>query len=877
MILARQLVTLALQPFVKQALRGVGTGELAELALSGFSSATAFLADRFADHGARLENALSESNRKAWKALDIALAGDTLWQRLERREDRILGEKIRGYLDSQLPADVVEQVRAEGLAELRRARKAGHLEGSCRWDEELVREAVELAGAADQKGLIEAEWRTVDKMAGQLDALGYGQLSRVVSLRPKARESLLAIAVRYYFRRAMEEDAILSRAVVWETIESLSDAHRLHFGELDGVLARHGQRLDSILDEVAGVRVIVQDVRADVVEIKHSVLELLRNHKLGDGPLSPRHSFSIRDENEKRLVKRLLAKFRELEASQQQQLPDVLNDLGKLLHGTGEFRAAREVFAEAAAAVPNDAAMRGQVHFNAYLAALEQEDWVAALGELLAAVACDRARYEPFPLEKYVPQRILGAGGFGVVFLCEHHLLRAKVAVKTLATDHLDRNIDELFEEARTLLQLDHPNIIRLLDCSFADVENHQRPYLLMEYFEGESLRDYIDAHGPLSPRETLVAGSQICAALVAAHERNILHRDVKPGNILVRKQGDQWHLKLIDFGLAVKADLVQQAAQSLSTRSDSHVATKLAGTVDYAAPEQMGRLAGTAVGTYTDVYSFGKTCCYSLFKKTTPLARDWRTLPDSLTELLDDCLSDAPQQRPQNAVAVQARLQGLAKTLGGDSAPPVPADLAGEVRKVHEQARRLQEQASRLITEEYDYAAAANLLAQLPEGLRDPRVFAETIRRRDRVAALDAEITRAVREQRFVNLRPKVAELVQLRPNHSDMRKLLETLPEGDGQRGHRSPEHLLGPGESEKVKNYLIESILVLVLCNALIAIPALVYALQVDARQSAGDLAAARKASENARLWCLIAAGVGLLCNLAMIPFILAAMTG
>lgn len=870
MALARQLVMLALQPLVRQAFNSLGAGGLASHAMGGLSGAATFLTERFADHGARLEQALDGSTQRAWKVLDIALAGNSLWRRLERREDRALGEKIRAFLAAQLPEESVEQVRTACLAELRRARKAGHLEGPCRWTDELAREAVELAAAADQRGLLDAEWRALDNLAGQLHSVGYPELARLVTLRPTGGESLLAIAVRYYFRRAIEEDEVLARAVLWETLDSLSATHRQHLVELDGVFARQGQQLDEILDDVAGVREIVQDVRNQVVEIKQTVLELLRNHKLNDGPLSPRHSLSIRDENEKRLVKRLLTQFRQLDTDRQRQLPDVLNDLGKLLHGTGEFRAAREVFAEAAAAVPDDSRMKGEAHHNSYLAALEQEDWAAALDELRQAVVCDRARYEPFPLDKYVPLRILGAGGFGVVFLCEHHLLRAKVAVKTLATDHLDRNIDELFEEARTLLQLDHPNIIRLLDCSYADPEHHQRPYLLMEYFDGVSLRDYVAEHGPLSPRDLLVAGTQVCAALDAAHQRNILHRDVKPGNILVRKQGDTWQLKLIDFGLAVKAELAQEAAHSLSTRSDSHVATKLAGTLDYAAPEQMGRLAGTAVGPYSDVYSFGKTCCYSLFKKTSPLARDWKTVPQGMTELLDDCLSDAPQQRPQSAAVVLKRLQGMDSSGDRNPLPPPPPDLADEVQKIHERARKLHEQASQMISQQHDYAGAVALLSQLPEGLRDQRVFTETVRRRDRVALLDAEVARGVREQRFVGLRAKVAELAQLQPNRADMRKLLETL----STEGPRQIQQLAS-ANSDQVKNYLIESILLLVLCNPLLAIPALIYALQVDGKRSAGDLDGARKASESAKLWCLIALGVGLLCNLAILPFFLAAM--
>src|SRR5207248_11729765 len=115
---------------------------------------------------------------------------------------------------------------------------------------------------------------------------------------------------------------------------------------------------------------------------------------------------------------------------------------------------------------------RGGARHNAYRAALERRDWDTALRELLEAVKIDGRRFAPFPVGKYQPQRILGAGGFGVAFLCRHTYMSAPVVVKTLVDDDLDRGVEQLFAEAQVLRQLDHPGIVRVQDCGYTDPAN---------------------------------------------------------------------------------------------------------------------------------------------------------------------------------------------------------------------------------------------------------------------------------------------------------------------------------------------------------------------------------------------------------------------
>src|SRR5262249_10997446 len=361
--------------------------------------------------------------------------------------------------------------------------------------------------------------------------------------------------------------------------------------------------------------------------------------------VGPRDSVSIRSDAERRLVRDVIARYRALPESERRQLPALLNAVGKLEVAAGDFNAAQRDFTEVAELV-GDTQGKGEAHHNAYRAALERRDWNSALRELIEAIKLDSRRFAPFPVGKYHPVRILGAGGFGVAFLCRHKQLDADVVVKTLVDDELERDVDQVFTEARTLWQLDHPAIIRLLDCGYTFPSTKTRQYLVMHFFEGMTLEEHVQKNGPLSAGDLTEAARLMAQGLHAAHAKGILHRDVKPANVLIRPplpsppggrgvggEGEGWQVKLIDFGLAMK----QRTLQNASTASGSHtiLSSSIAGTLEYAAPEQMGRLPGIAVGPPADIYGFAKTCCYALFESTEPTFQDWRKAPMAWAELL--------------------------------------------------------------------------------------------------------------------------------------------------------------------------------------------------------------------------------------------------
>jgi eukaryotic-like serine/threonine-protein kinase len=186
--------------------------------------------------------------------------------------------------------------------------------------------------------------------------------------------------------------------------------------------------------------------------------------------------------------------------------------------------------------------------------------------------------------------RVLGQGGMGVVYLAEREDLHSRVALKVLRDAALSPARRERFaREERTLAQLSHPSIARLYD---ADVLPDGTPYFVMEYVEGMPLTDYCRAHG-CSIAERLQLFRSVCEAVQHAHGRAVIHRDVKPSNILVTGMGE---VKLLDFGIAKQLESLEAATDPTQT------GLRLM-TPAYAAPEQV---RGEPVGVYTDVYALG-------------------------------------------------------------------------------------------------------------------------------------------------------------------------------------------------------------------------------------------------------------------------------
>ncbi len=675
------LSTFAVRQLVGGACRTAGVDDVVR-------EAARFLAQRFTDHSQRLTRAVTFANEQAWKALEIALAGDSFWDRcksaLARGDEKAFAQQVRMFLDAAPLPELAGKTafRQKCLEELRTARKAPGLLASVPDPRQLAQRTADFARFTDPLELLNAEWRLAEDIAGLMKEAGFGSLAWLLAQRPRQGAPILLAGARYFFRRAVEEDRELFQGLSFAKLEALADAQENGFASLSQAIASNTARLEELLD---GVQVVVVQTHSAVLDLQaqmqghgeqlqqigDAVLKLLEQHQLQRRELRPSDSLSIRGDAERQLVKQLVSRYRALPVEQQRQAPAMLNALGKLQVVAGDYEQAQHDFVEVAELV-SDAGAQAEALHNAYRAALERRDWATALRQLREAMRLDPRRHSPFPVAKYQPQRILGAGGFGVAFSCRHVELDADVVVKTLNSDDLGRDVDDVFNEARVLYQLDHPNIIRLLDCGYTFPADKSRPYFVMHFFDGVNLEDHVRVAGPIAFDELVPLARQVAEGLRAAHGKGILHRDVKPANLLVRKDGDDWRVKLIDFGLALKQSSLAGGA-STSRQHLTLAGSSVAGTLDYAAPEQMGRLPGVAVGRYSDVYGFGKTVCYALFRTTQPLPKHFRGLPASLTELIEDCLEESPEKRPASFDAV---LKRLAKVADDDLVPTVTPDV---------------------------------------------------------------------------------------------------------------------------------------------------------------------------------------------------------
>lgn len=675
MAIVQHLSALALGPLLRGLCEAAGiklVGELTE-------SAVSFLYERFSDHSQKLAKALDRANQRAWRALEVSLAGESLWNLLDRSEERAFRRQLKGYLDALplagLPADGLE-FRHQCLLELRTARRAGILVLGNLDAPRLAEEVGAFARFADPQDLLDAEWQAVQRMAADLQQAGYPSLARLLTSRAGHDLPLLVIAVRYFLRREVEDDPALFQGLAFAKMERLSQAQEAGFACLTDAITQSSQRLEVLLDELRLIVAETHQVALDIQEeqerqgsqaraIYQEVICLGQRLDLLRRGLRSSDSLSIRSESERRLISTLVARYRSLPDEQRRQLPALLNAIGKLEVVTGEFDAAQRDFAEVAALVVNTND-QAEAFFNCYQTALERSDWAGAIEAYRQTVKLDPMRFSLFPSSKYEPERILGAGGFGVVFLCRNRHSESRVVVKALRSDGIDRTVADVFREAQVLEKLDHPAIIRLRDCDYADT-TQARPFLVMDFFDGATLAEYVKRHGPMEPHELKSVALQMAAALAAAHKQGVLHRDIKPANVLIRREDSGWQVKLIDFGLALRQNTIHATASNPSTQASTRIGYSVVGTLEFAAPEQIGHLPGVAVGTYSDIYGFAKTCCYALFQTGQPRPQHWNRLPRPLVELLDSCLAVQPNERVACFADVIEHLQRI---VGEDKRP---------------------------------------------------------------------------------------------------------------------------------------------------------------------------------------------------------------
>ncbi len=534
-----------------------------------------------------MTEALALSNEKAWKTIEIALGGQRFWDRFASAEDQALREQVKAFLTSAVKEDDPGYLTA-CLKELRQAREKGQLTASDGFHpESLAEEVGPFARFDDPEALLAAECNLVEEIARELQRLGYRHLGRLLAVTPTRGQPLLAMAAQYYFRRAVGEDPVLARELTWVKLIAIDRRVQDGFAFLALIQERHGQTLEEALDGLARVEVVVVETHDAVLNLHADVRGLTDQFKLLRRDLTSGHSVSYRDEHERELIEAVKRRYRALSDDQRRRFPQLGLDLSRLEIVAGDFQDALGQARESASHL-DEPTSKAEAHHAAYRAALELKSWDEALAELQKAAAAD-SRFAIWPTAKYRVEEILGAGAFGVALLCQDTYLEHRVVIKTFDVAGIDRDVATIFREARILRGLKHAGIINLYSCDFVDAARQQRPYLEIEHFpDSLTLEDYVHRHGPLAPEDLLPVAAQTAEALKAAHEAGVWHRDVKPGNLLVRKTARGWEVKVIDFGLSLRRSLVQASQARAASLGRSMIGSSVAGTLHYAAPEQL-------------------------------------------------------------------------------------------------------------------------------------------------------------------------------------------------------------------------------------------------------------------------------------------------
>jgi serine/threonine-protein kinase len=206
--------------------------------------------------------------------------------------------------------------------------------------------------------------------------------------------------------------------------------------------------------------------------------------------------------------------------------------------------------------------------------------------------------------ERYELEELVGTGGMSSVYRAHDRLLERDVALKVLHQQFLadGEQVERFRREARAVARLSHPNIVTVIDRG----EQDGRQYIVFEYVDGENLKALVEREGPLPERDAIELALQVARALGFAHEQGLVHRDVKPQNVLLNDGGDT---KVTDFGIARSLDVHGGLTQTGTVM----------GTSDYIAPEQA---RGSRVDAQSDVYSLGAVL-YELLTGEVPFRGD--------------------------------------------------------------------------------------------------------------------------------------------------------------------------------------------------------------------------------------------------------------
>lgn len=273
-------------------------------------------------------------------------------------------------------------------------------------------------------------------------------------------------------------------------------------------------------------------------------------------------------------------------------------------------------------------------------------------------------KWRGFTIGKYKLLERVGVGGMGQVFLCEHMFIRRRMAVKVLPPAKAEQPaaLGRFYREARAAAALDHANVVRTHDID----QDGNLHFIVMDYVDGPNLLDVVKKFGPLDIGRAVSYARQVAAGLDFAFRHKIIHRDIKPGNVLVDRKGTA---RILDMGLA---RFLNDHTDQLTVKYDDKI---VLGTADYVAPEQVAN--SHAVDIRADIYALGATLYFMLAghppfpsgtvsqkllwhrtKEPTPVRAIRPELPDGLAMVVSKMMAKDPKARYQTPAQVAAALE---------------------------------------------------------------------------------------------------------------------------------------------------------------------------------------------------------------------------
>jgi len=275
-------------------------------------------------------------------------------------------------------------------------------------------------------------------------------------------------------------------------------------------------------------------------------------------------------------------------------------------------------------------------------------------------------KWHGFTIGKFKLLERVGVGGMGQVFLCEHMFMKKRVAVKVLPPAKADQPaaLGRFYREARAAGSLDHPNIVRTHDID----QDGNLHFIVMDYVDGPNLLDVVKKFGPLDIGRAVSYALQTARGLDYAFRNKLIHRDIKPGNVLIDRKGVA---RILDMGLA---RFLNDATDQLTLKYDDKI---VLGTADYVAPEQVAN--SHSVDIRADVYALGATLYFLLAghppfptgtvsqkllwhrtKEPTPIRQIRPEVPETLAAILAKMMAKDPKDRYQTPAQLVPDLQAL-------------------------------------------------------------------------------------------------------------------------------------------------------------------------------------------------------------------------